>query len=139
MTTRKPAVPLEDLHAAYQEWPAPDHDKAMLRALILRVRIERLVEALPETVIAAPPDSTQVRRRLLFSIGQPGLDAAAQVDRRRIVLIALAAYDAVCDLLHGRSSEPNPPPHDINAWAAAVDALEQELERGSPRQHPATA
>lgn len=131
MKNRLPAVPLGDLYAAYQRWPAPDYDKGALRALIIRIRIERAAETLPATVIAAPSDSTHLRRRLLLSVGEPGLDPAAQAARRRIVLTAIAAYEAICDLLHGRTSEPHPPLHDLNAWEAAVEALEQELGRQS--------
>lgn len=124
---RPPNITVDDLTAAYQAWPVPEHDKTKLRALVLRVRIERLVESLPTTVIAVARASRQVRRRLLLSVGQPGLDLADRHRRHRIVTAAVASYNAICDLLHGRNPDPNPPLPDVSAWAAAVDALEREL------------
>lgn len=127
MAQRPPIVRVADLVDAYRAWPAPEYDKAKLWALILRVRIERLVEALPATVIAVARGSSQVRRRLLLSVGEPDLDAPDQHRRLRIVTTAVGAYEAICDLLHGRNPDSNPPLPDVNAWAAAVDALEREL------------
>jgi hypothetical protein len=126
---RPPFVEVDDLTAGYHAWPVPEHDKTKLRALVLRVRIERLVAALPTTVIAAAGEPRQVGRRLQLSVGDPGLDVADQRRRHRVVTAAVMAYNAICDLLHGRNPDPNPPLPDVSAWAAAVDALESELSR----------
>jgi hypothetical protein len=141
--TRDPAVSINDLTAAYRAWPCPAYDKATLRALILRVRIERAIAALPATVISASADSTQVEQRLFLSLGDPNLTTEDQTRRLRIVLAARSTYTDICDLLHGRNPDPNPPLQDIEAWAASVNDLEDELTRrprqpqaGRPRRTP---
>jgi hypothetical protein len=122
-----PDVQLADLHAACQGWPGSRAEKAALFALVLRVRIERAAAHLPRTVIAAKPDISMIERRLYLSIGEPGLSSEAQVRRMRVVAAALAAYVAICEVLHGRNPDPVPSPEDLDSWTLAVDALEEDL------------
>ncbi|MEV4830540.1 hypothetical protein AB0K25_19730 [Micromonospora sp. NPDC049257] len=122
-----PDVELADLQAAYRGWPGGPTEKAALAALVLRVRIERAAAGLPSTVIAAKPDISMVERRLYLSIGEPGLSPEAQVRRMRAIAGALEAYVAICEILHGRNPDPTPPLEDVDAWASAVDALEDDL------------
>jgi hypothetical protein len=125
--TRDPVVDLADLEAALAAWPGTDYDKARMQAVVLRIRIERLVTALPTTVISAPADSNYVQRRLLLSLGRPGLSYEQQAGRLRAIQAAVAAYAEICDLLHGKSPDPNPPLHDLEAWRRAVDRLVVEF------------
>lgn len=132
--TRDPAVGVEDLIVAYRAWPGSTYDKAKLHSLVLRVRIERAVAALPATVIAAPSDSNRLSQRLLLSLGAPDLDADDQTRRLPIVMAAIATYGEICDLLHGRNPDPNPPLQDVAAWSEAVRRLETEMSVHLPRQ-----
>ncbi|MGC9671429.1 hypothetical protein ACNTMW_33400 [Planosporangium sp. 12N6] len=132
--TRMPATSIENLIAAYDAWPGTAYDKGKLRALVLRVRVERLAAALPATTIAAPADSSCIRQRLMLSVGEPGLTTEDQKRRLRIVMAAVKTYNEVCDLLHGRNPEPTPPLGDVAAWATSVNDLEMEFARQTPRE-----
>lgn len=125
--TRHPAVDLTALDVAYLAWPGTPYDKTKLRALVLRVRLERLVSTLPTSIIAAPPDSTNVRRRLFLTIGAADLTQADRRRRRTVVLRASTAYTEICDLLHGREADDMPPLEQVEAWATAVDDICREL------------
>jgi hypothetical protein len=130
--TRMPATSIEDLIAAYDAWPGTTYDKGTLRALVLRVRVERLAAALPATTIAVPADSSHIRQRLMLFIGEPGLNAEHRTRRLRVVMAAVKTYNEVCDLLHGRNPDPTPPLSDVAAWATSVDNLERELATQFP-------
>jgi len=121
-------VDLAELEAVCRSWPTPESDRARLRALLLRIRIERVVEGLPDTIIMAAPASRRLEHRLRLSVGEPGLDAPDRARRLQVISAAIAAYRAVCDLLHGRNPDPNPPLQDVKAWTEAVGALERELD-----------
>ena len=127
-----PEVSVTDLENAYQAWPGGDDDKGRLRALILRVRIERAVSRLPATIIAAPPDTSHIERRLYLSTGEPGLTPKQQAHRTAVVIAAVGAYKSICDLLHGRNFDPNPPRQEVDAWMSIVGALEHELGGSQP-------
>lgn len=124
-----PHVDTADLIAVYQAWPRPEYDKGLLRALLLRVRIDRVAIELPPKVIAADPDSSRVSQRLMLSIGEPGLSDDDQSRRLRIVRAAIGAYCAICDLLHARNPDPNPPVQELTTWSGVVEELERELKR----------
>jgi hypothetical protein len=125
-------VSVADLVAAYSGWPGSAEEKAALRALTLRVRIERAAAALPSTVIATPPAASFVERRLYLSVGEPGLSDGRRIRRLRAVAAAMGAYGAICDVLHGRTPDPVPPLQDVQAWALAVDGLEAEFACAPP-------
>lgn len=125
---RWPVAAVEDLTSAYEAWPAPIHDKCLLRALVLRVQIEQIVAALPSTVIAGQPDITNVSRRLFLSIGEPGLDDDRRSRRLLIVWRAVAVYKQLCDLLHGRKSSTRLPTSQMDDWASIIQELSDELE-----------
>lgn len=127
-----PDVHVADLQAAYRGWPGGNAEKTALAALVLRVRIERAAARLPRTVIATGPDISQIERRLLLSIGEPGLSPDAQARRMRTVADAIATYAAICDLLHGRNADPVPSLDQVGSWTVAVDALEGDLFPSTP-------
>jgi len=97
--------------------------------------MERLVERLPGAIFKEKPDSRHVVRRLRLSVGAPGLDMQDRSRRLRVVTAAVTAYQEVCDLLHGRNPDPNPPLPDVDAWAVAIRALERELDRSTSPLH----
>lgn len=125
--TRRRPVGDEHLAAAYLAWPGLDHDKTSLRALMLRLHVERLAQGLPSSVISAPPDSSRIGQRLMLTIGEPGLGPIEQATRLAAVTAAIAAYNDICEVLHGRNPEGNPPVADIEAWERAVLALEESI------------
>ncbi|MDI1463356.1 hypothetical protein QEZ54_20445 [Catellatospora sp. KI3] len=125
-------VSITDLETAYTAWPGSSDEKAALWALILRVRIERAAAGLPRSVIAAPPEGSVVERRLYLSLGDPGLAHTEQTQRLRRVSAAVGVYSAICELLHGRNPDSQPPLQDIDAWTIAVNALETELGVDQP-------
>jgi hypothetical protein len=137
--TMFPDVSVADLENSYVSWPGDEYDKGKLWALILRVRIERVAAALPRTVIAARPDVSFVERRLFLSIGESALTQAEQQVRTAVVFSAVSVYSAICDLLHGRSADSNPPLQHVHAWTAAVQALEDELRPRRPASQGAAA
>jgi hypothetical protein len=59
----------EQLQTAYDRWPAAEHDKTTIRALLLRLRIEEVVRGLPRAVIAGQAGHSNVARRLRLTIG----------------------------------------------------------------------
>jgi hypothetical protein len=120
-------ISIDALEAAYSGWPGTAEEKAAIRALTLRVRIERTAAALPPTVVTEPPSASFVERRLYLSVGEPGLSQSHRIKRLRAVAAAVGAYGAICDVLHGRSPDPVPPLQDVQAWVIAVDGLEVEL------------
>jgi hypothetical protein len=129
MARRSPlrAVSMDDLEVVYRAWPAPEHDKTRLRALLLRIRLERLVDRLPTTGCSRVRG--QVARRLLLSVGEEGLTPDDRARRHRVVVAATAAYRELCDFLHARRPDLHVSVQDIDSWAAAVAAIETELER----------
>ncbi|GAA3759478.1 hypothetical protein GCM10022225_51150 [Plantactinospora mayteni] len=119
-----------DLQTAYGAWPGTPYKKSFLLALILRVRVEQVVEGLPPTVIAGTPASNRVNQRLMLTLGEPGLRPQAQEARMQVVRSGLAVYKQICDVLHGRVPDPYIPLADVPAWTAAVEALEREFAHG---------
>lgn len=124
-----PEVSVADLEAAHAAWPGDTYDKGKIWAVILRVRIERTAASLSRNVIAAAPDISSIERRLYLSIGEPGLTEEEQAERIGVVVAAVGVYNAICELLHGRNTDPNPPLQEVAAWTAAVDALEAALDQ----------
>jgi hypothetical protein len=120
-------VAIERLASAYDAWPGDDHDKTAQMTLLLRLRIEAVVRALPPTVIVAAPSGSAVRRRLALAIGEPGLDPVRRTQRIATVRAAATAYEALCDVLHGRNPENRPPLTDVREWRQIVAALEAEF------------
>lgn len=76
-------VDVAALEAAYRAWPGTVEEKTALRALTLRVRIERAAAALPPTVIMRRPDASFIERRLYLSVGEPGLSHGRRIKRLR--------------------------------------------------------
>lgn len=126
--SRWPVAAVTDLTSAYEAWPAPHHDKCLLRALVLRVQIEQVVAALPSTVIAGPPGTTSVSRRLFLAIGEPGLGDDRRGRRLLIVWRAVAVYKQLCDLLHGRKSSTRLPASQMDDWARVIQELSDDLD-----------
>jgi hypothetical protein len=116
-----------ELAAAFEAWPGSPYEKGLLLAFILRVRIETVVASMPRTVILNGRQADRVGRKLLLSIGEPGLSEESQRRRFRIVRTAIAAHEQICDLLHGRDPHPYPSFADLVEWSHAVEALEAEL------------
>ena len=132
MARRSPlhAVSMDDLEAAYRAWPAPEHEKTRLRALLLRIRLERLVDRLPTTVCRQVRG--KVAPRLLLSVGEDGLTPDGQARRHRVVTTAVAAYRELCDFLHARRPDLHVSVQDVASWEAAVAAIEAELACHTP-------
>lgn len=116
-----------ELLTAFDAWPGTRHEKGRLFAFILRIRIEGVVASLPRSIIASGGRIDRVGRKLLLSLGEPGLSIESQRHRFPIVLAAISAHEQVCDLLHGRNPHIDPPLADLVAWSRAVDALEAEF------------
>ncbi|MGH3714514.1 MAG: hypothetical protein ACRDT4_13790, partial [Micromonosporaceae bacterium] len=76
-----PKRPVDELMTAYRAWSGTAHDKGRLLAVVLRNRIEAVVVRIPPTVLAVVPDSNKIERRLMATVGEPGLTRADQ-DRR---------------------------------------------------------
>jgi len=94
---------------------------------MIRLRIERIVRLLPTTVIAVPPESSRIRQRLTLSIGEADLSPDARLARIITVQAVGAAYDEICEILHGRNPDSNPPIVDVEAWEQSVRLLEEDL------------
>lgn len=121
-----PRRSVDELMNAYEAWPGSAHDKGKLLAVVLRNRIEAVVVCIPPTVLAVAPDSSKVERRLMATVGQPGLTRADQDRRLAVVQAVVATYNALCDLLHGRQLDAYPPQADLHAWTKTIEALEVE-------------
>jgi hypothetical protein len=119
-------VPDDEFAVAYAAWPGSEHDKTTLKALLLRYRIEAVAARVPCTVVPAA-GTTRVPQRLLLTVGEPGLDDSRRLRRLAIVRPALAAYHAICDVLHGRDPEGRPALALVAGWEQAVVRLEQEF------------
>jgi hypothetical protein len=119
-------VPADEFAVAYAAWPRPEHDKTALKALLLRYRIEAVAARVASTVVTSA-GTTRIPQRLMLSVGEPGLDDAQQRRRLAIVRPALAAYHAICDVLHGRDPEGRPALALVAAWEQAVERLEEEF------------
>jgi len=119
-------VPVDEFAAAYAAWPGTEHDKTTLKALLLRYRIEAVAARIPSTVVIAA-GTTRVPQRLMLAVGEPGLDDGQRVRRLRIVRAAVAAYHAICDVLHGRDPEARPALARVTDWEQAVARLEEEF------------
>lgn len=122
-----PKRELDELDNAYVALPGSDYDKARFQAVLLRCRIERVVMGLPPTIVRSPPSARHIRHRLLATVGEPGLGRADQDRRLRIVRDTAFVYEALCDLLHGRTTGIYPSTQDLVAWARDIHALEREL------------
>lgn len=125
MSTRR-RVPYEELTTAYAAWPGTEHDKTTLKALLLRYRIEAVAARLPSTVVTSA-GTTRVSQRLMLAVGEPGLDDGHRIRRLGIVRAAVAAYHAICDVLHGRDPDIRPALALVSAWEQAVARLEEEF------------
>jgi hypothetical protein len=121
------SVHIRDLEAAFESWPGDLYEKGRLRAFLLRVRIEAVVSSLPASVVSTVGSSDRAARRLLMSIGEPNLDAKDQARRWVVVKEAIAAYEEICDLLHGGDPHPYPPLPELATWSRIVEALELEF------------
>jgi hypothetical protein len=125
-TRRRP--PYDEFAAAYTAWPGTEHDKTTLKALLLRYRIEAVAARVPSTVVTSA-GTNRIPQRLMLAVGEPGLDDAHRVRRVGIVRAAVAAYHAICDVLHGRDPEVRPALALVSAWEQAVVRLEEEFPR----------
>jgi hypothetical protein len=119
-------LPHDELVAAYTAWPGTEHDKTALKALLLRYRIEAVAGRVPSTVVISA-GTNRVPQRLMLAVGEPGLDDDHRVRRLGIVRAAVAAYHAICDVLHGRDPEARPALALVTAWEQAVVRLEEEF------------
>ena len=124
------SVDISDLESAFESWPGDLYEKGRLRAFILRVRVEAVVSSLPASVVSTAGSSDRAARKLLISIGEPGLDPQDQARRFAVVKAAIAAYEEICDLLHGDDPHPYPPLPQLAMWSRIVNALESEFARG---------
>jgi hypothetical protein len=122
-----PKRELHELRDAYTALPGSAHEKARFQAVLLRCRIERVVIGLPPTIVRPSSSARHVRRRLLATVGEPGLSRARQNERAVTVGAAASVYEALCDLLHGRTTGIYPCTHDLVAWNRQVEELEREL------------
>lgn len=122
-------MPVEQdrLDEAYTAWPGTAHDKTTLRALLLRIRVERLARGLSQTVIVAPKKKLHVARRLMLAVGAPGLTNQQRARRLRVGQRAVAAYQDICNVLHARNPDLRPTLADTSTWEVAVVELEAEL------------
>jgi hypothetical protein len=115
------------LDDAYAAWPGTVDDKTTLQALLLRIRIERVARGLPRPSSLPVFSKLHVARRLLLSVGEPGLNGDQRINRLRVARAAVAAYRDICDILHGRNPDLRPPLADTTAWNGAVAELEAHL------------
>jgi hypothetical protein len=89
--------------------------------------VEAVVFNLPPSLVREEGSSDRVARKLLLSIGEPGLDSVGQQRRWHVVKAAIAAYEQICDLLHGEDPHPYPPLAELAFWSRIVDDLEREF------------
>lgn len=124
-------VDLNDLASAYESWPGSGYTKAAMLALVLRLRIERVVEGLPAAIVRAPGRIDNLHRRLLLAIGESSLTRNDRQRRDRVIRAAIRAHQQICSVLHGRDLGRYPQVVDLYEWLRVVEALEAELSAKS--------
>jgi hypothetical protein len=121
-------APIKDMADACAGWPGTDFGQALMRLALLKIRIERFVVSLPDSVVRVGSQEGFVARKLLLWLGEPGLWAAEHDTRLVVVRRAIAAYRLLSDVTHGRAGDPFLSRPELLRLEDAVLALEQSME-----------